>query len=102
MDRVYNFSPGPSQLPLPVLEKAQKDLLVYGSAGMSVMEMSHRSKMYTDIYDQTVADLRELMAIPEEYEVVFLQGGATQFRPSGGGGGQALRRSACGGFQPGG
>ena len=78
MDRVYNFSPGPSQLPLPVLEKAQKDLLVYGSAGMSVMEMSHRSKMYTDIYDQTVADLRELMAIPEEYEVVFLQGGATQ------------------------
>ena len=78
MDRVYNFSPGPSQLALPVLEKAQKDLLCYGSTGMSVMEMSHRSKMYTDIYDQTVADLKELMAIPEEYEVVFLQGGATQ------------------------
>ena len=78
MDRVYNFSPGPSQLALPVLEKAQKELLAYGSTGMSVMEMSHRSKMYTDIYDQTVADLKELMAVPEDYEVVFLQGGATQ------------------------
>ena len=78
MERVYNFSPGPSQLPLPVLEKAQKDLLVYGDTGMSVMEMSHRSTMYTDIYDKTVADLRELMAVPEDYEVIFLQGGATQ------------------------
>ena len=78
MDRVYNFSPGPSQLALPVLEKAQKELLVYGSTGMSVMEMSHRSKMYTDIYDRTVADLKDLMSVPEEYEVVFLQGGATQ------------------------
>ena len=78
MDRVYNFSPGPSQLALPVLEKAQKELLVYGDTGMSVMEMSHRSKMYTDIYDRAVADLRDLMAIPENYEVIFLQGGATQ------------------------
>ena len=78
MERVYNFSPGPSQLALPVLEKAQKDLLCYGSTGMSVMEMSHRSKMYTDIYDKTVADLREIMEIPEDYDVVFLQGGATQ------------------------
>ncbi|MCH5287085.1 MAG: 3-phosphoserine/phosphohydroxythreonine transaminase [Christensenellaceae bacterium] len=78
MDRVYNFSPGPSMLALPVLEKAQKDLVAYGDTGMSVMEMSHRSKMYTDIYDKTVADLRELMNIPEDYEVLFLQGGATQ------------------------
>lgn len=78
MERVFNFAPGPSALPLPVLEKAQKELLCYGSAGMSVMEMSHRSKMYTDIFDQTVADLRELMAIPEDYEVLLLQGGATQ------------------------
>ncbi|MCQ2458398.1 MAG: 3-phosphoserine/phosphohydroxythreonine transaminase [Clostridia bacterium] len=78
MDRVYNFSPGPSMLALPVLEKAQKDLVAYGSTGMSVMEMSHRSKMYTDIYDKTVADVRELMNIPEDYEVIFLQGGATQ------------------------
>ena len=78
MDRVYNFSPGPSMLALPVLEKAQKELVAYGETGMSVMEMSHRSKMYTDIYDKAVADLRDLMAIPEEYEVLFLQGGATQ------------------------
>ncbi len=78
MERVYNFSPGPSQLPLPVLEKAQKDLICYQDTGMSVMEMSHRSKMYTDIYDQTVASLRDLMEIPDTYEVLFLQGGATQ------------------------
>ena len=78
MERVYNFSPGPSQLALPVLEKAQKDLVCYGETGMSVMEMSHRSKMYTDIYDKTVADVRELMNIGDDYEVLFLQGGATQ------------------------
>ncbi len=78
MERVYNFAPGPSALALPVLEKAQKDLLCYGNTGMSVMEMSHRSTMYTDIYDKTVADLRELMAVPADYEIIFLQGGATQ------------------------
>ncbi len=78
MERVYNFAPGPSALALPVLEKARKDLLCYGDTGMSVMEMSHRSTMYTDIYDKTVADLRELMAVPEDYEIIFLQGGATQ------------------------
>ena len=78
MDRVYNFSPGPSQLALPVLEKAQAEMLNYGDTGMSVMEMSHRSSMYTDIYDRTVADLRDLMNIPENYEVILLQGGATQ------------------------
>ena len=78
MERVYNFSPGPSQLALPVLEKAQKDLVCYGTTGMSVMEMSHRSKMYTDIYDKTVADVRELMNIGDDYDVIFVQGGATQ------------------------
>ena len=78
MERVYNFSPGPSMLAQPVLEKAQKDLMCYGTTGMSVMEMSHRSKMYTDIFDKTVADLRELMNIPEDYDVLFLQGGATE------------------------
>ncbi len=78
MDRVFNFSPGPSMLAQPVLEKAQKDLMCYGATGMSVMEMSHRSKMYTDIFDKTVADLRKLMNIPEEYDVLFLQGGATE------------------------
>ncbi len=78
MDRVFNFSPGPSMLAQPVLEKAQQDMLCYGSAGMSVMEMSHRSKMYTDIFDRTVADLRKLMNIPEDYDVLFMQGGATE------------------------
>ena len=78
MDRVFNFSPGPSMLAQPGLEKAQKDLLCYGNTGMSVMEMSHRSKMYTDIFDKTVADLRKLMNIPEEYDVLFMQGGATE------------------------
>ncbi len=78
MERVYNFSPGPAMLPLPVLKRAQEELVVYGSCGMSVMEMSHRSKMYLEIYDAAVALLRELMAIPESYEVLFLQGGATQ------------------------
>ncbi len=78
MDRVYNFSPGPSMLALPVLEKAQKDMMCYGTTGMSVMEMSHRSKMYTDIFDKTVADLRKLMNIPDDYDVLFLQGGATE------------------------
>ena len=78
MERVYNFSPGPSMLAQPVLEKAQKDLMVYGNTGMSVMEMSHRSKMYTDIFDKTVADLRALMHIGDDYEVLLLQGGALQ------------------------
>lgn len=78
MERVYNFSPGPAMLPLPVLERAQQELVVYGNTGMSVMEMSHRSKMYLEIYDAAVALLRELMAIPESYEILFLQGGATQ------------------------
>ena len=59
MERVFNFAPGPSMLPLPVLEQIQKELLCYGSTGMSVMEMSHRSKMYLDIFNQTVAELRE-------------------------------------------
>ncbi|MDO5378133.1 MAG: 3-phosphoserine/phosphohydroxythreonine transaminase [Clostridia bacterium] len=77
MDRVYNFAPGPSTLPLPVLEKVQRDLLCYGSTGMSVMEMSHRSKMYLEIFDRAVADLKALMAVPEGYKIMFVQGGAT-------------------------
>ena len=77
MERVFNFAPGPSMLPLPVLEQVQKELLCYGSTGMSVMEMSHRSSMYLDIFNQTVADLREVMAIPDHYKVIFPQSGAT-------------------------
>ena len=77
MDRVYNFSAGPSMLPLPVLEKAQSELVCYGDSGMSVMEMSHRSSMYEEIIGKTEADLRTLMHIPENYKVLFLQGGAS-------------------------
>ena len=78
MNRVYNFAPGPSTLATEVLEKVQKDLLCYGSTGMSVMEMSHRSKMYLEIFNKTVADLKDVMGVPEGYKVMFLQGGATQ------------------------
>ena len=77
MARVYNFSAGPSMLPESVLKKAQSELLEYGASGQSVMEMSHRSSMYLDIFNQTVADLREVMAIPDHYKVIFPQGGAT-------------------------
>lgn len=77
MERVYNFAPGPSALPLSVLERAQQELCCCGSSGMSVMEMSHRSPMYQQIYDEAVARLRALMHIPEEYTVLFMHGGAT-------------------------
>ncbi len=80
MNRVYNFSAGPSMLPESVLEKAQKEMLCYGDTGMSVMEMSHRSKAFDDIIKQAEADLRDLMNIPDNYKVMFLQGGgSTQF-----------------------
>ncbi len=77
MERVYNFSPGPAVLPLEVLEKAQKELVNYGTAGMSVMEMSHRSKAFIEIYDEAESLIRELMDIPSNYKVLFLQGGAS-------------------------
>ena len=80
MNRVYNFSAGPSMLPLPVLEKAASELVSYGESGMSVMEMSHRSPDYQAIIDEAEAMLRKLMNIPDNYKVLFLQGGAsTQF-----------------------
>ena len=80
MNRVYNFSAGPSMLPLPVLEKAAAELVNYGDAGMSVMEMSHRSPAYEAIIQKAEADLRKLMNIPDNYKILFLQGGAsTQF-----------------------
>jgi len=80
MERVYNFSAGPSALPLPVLEKASKELVNTNNSGMSVMEMSHRSKAFQDIIDEAEKLLRELMSIPDNYHVLFLQGGAsTQF-----------------------
>ena len=80
MNRVFNFSAGPSMLPMPVLEKAASELICYGNSGMSVMEMSHRSPDYEAIINDAEAMLRELMQIPDNYKVLFLQGGAsTQF-----------------------
>ena len=76
--RNYNFSAGPSMLPLPVLEKAAAQMLDYEGTGMSVMEMSHRAKCYDAIIKKAEADLRTLMNIPEGYTVLFVQGGASQ------------------------
>lgn len=78
MDRVYNFSAGPSMLPEPVLKKAAEEMLNYQGSGMSVMEMSHRSKVYLSIIENAEALLRKLMHIPDNYTVLFLQGGASQ------------------------
>lgn len=80
MNRVFNFSAGPSMLPLSVLERAQKELICYGDYGMSVMEMSHRSPAFEGIIADAEAKLRAVMEIPDNYKVLFLQGGAsTQF-----------------------
>ncbi len=78
MARVYNFSAGPAVLPESVLQEAAAEMLDYKGYGMSVMEMSHRSKMFTDILDEAEQDLRDLMGIPSNYKVLFLQGGASQ------------------------
>lgn len=78
MSRVYNFSAGPAVLPEEVLKEAAAEMLDYNGSGMSVMEMSHRSKVFQDIVDEAEADLRELMNIPDNYKVLFLQGGASQ------------------------
>ena len=78
MARVYNFSAGPAVLPEEVLKEAAEEMLDYRGCGMSVMEMSHRSKMFDDIIKTAEADLRELMNIPDNYKVLFLQGGASQ------------------------
>ena len=78
MSRVYNFSAGPAVLPESVLKEAAEEMLDYRGTGMSVMEMSHRSAAFQAIIDEAEADLREIMGIPENYKVLFLQGGATQ------------------------
>ncbi len=75
--RIYNFSAGPSMLPEPVLEEIAGEVLNYKGSGMSVMEMSHRSQVFQTIVDEAEADLRELMNIPDNYKVLFIQGGAT-------------------------
>lgn len=77
MSRVYNFSAGPAVLPEEVLREAQEEMLDYRGCGMSVMEMSHRSSVFQQIIDEAESDLRQLMNIPKEYKVLFLQGGAS-------------------------
>ena len=77
MGRVYNFSAGPAVLPEEVLKEAAAEMLDYKGCGMSVMEMSHRSKMYQQIIDEAEADIRDLLNIPENYKVLFMQGGAS-------------------------
>ena len=76
-NRTYNFSAGPANLPEAVLEELRDEMMNYRGCGMSVLEMSHRSKMFQEIYDEAVADLRQLMNIPDNYKVLFIQGGAT-------------------------
>lgn len=77
MGRVYNFSAGPAVLPEEVLKEAAAEMLDYQGCGMSVMEMSHRSSMFQNIIDEAEADIRELMGIPSNYKVLFMQGGAS-------------------------
>ncbi|MDD3449324.1 MAG: aminotransferase class V-fold PLP-dependent enzyme, partial [Gammaproteobacteria bacterium] len=77
MARVYNFSAGPAMLPEAVLERARTEMLDWQGSGMSVMEISHRGKEFMSIAAKAEADLRELMAIPANYKVLFLQGGAS-------------------------
>lgn len=76
--RIYNFSAGPAAMPQEVLERAAKELVEYGDAGMSVMEMSHRSKSYEDIHNAALSLLRELLNVPDNYKILLLQGGASQ------------------------
>lgn len=77
MARVFNFQAGPAALPLPVLEKAREELLDYAGAGMSIMEMSHRGKIFDGVIKAAEANLRRILSIPEDYAVLFLQGGAS-------------------------
>ncbi len=78
MSRIYNFSPGPATLPESVLQQAAREMLDWNGTGMSVMEMSHRGKEFTSIYQKAQADLRELLAVPQNYKILFLQGGGSQ------------------------
>ena len=91
-ERIFNFSAGPAVLPVPVLEEAQRDMLSLPGVGMSVMEISHRSKTFDDIINRAEAGIRELLGVPDNYHVLFLQGGASlqfsmmpmNFLPAGG------------------
>lgn len=77
MNRIYNFSAGPAILPTSVLEEARDELLSYQGSGMSIMEMSHRGKYYDAVHMEALANFRELLAVPEDYDILFMQGGAT-------------------------
>lgn len=96
--RAYNFNAGPSALPLEALQKAQTELLDFQGSGMSILEMSHRGKEYDAVHNRTIALLRELLSVPEDYDILFLQGGASlqfamiplNFLPAGGKAGYAL------------
>ena len=82
-NRTFNFSAGPAMMPEPVLEEIRDEMMNYRGSGMCVMEMSHRSKVFQQIIDEAEADLRDLMNIPDNYKVLFIQGGATlQFAAS--------------------
>src|SRR6476659_6114657 len=89
-ERIHNFSAGPAVLPIPVLEEAQRDMLSLPGVGMSVMEISHRSTTFDDIFGRAETGLRQLLGIPDNYHVLFLQGGASlqfsmipmKFRPA--------------------
>ena len=77
-NRVYNFNPGPATLPLSVLKEAQAEFLNFGDSGMSILEISHRAKPYAAVHAQAKADIKELMGLGDDYEVIFCQGGASQ------------------------
>src|SRR5690242_15035480 len=76
-ERIYNFSAGPGVLPEPVLERARDEMLSFRGSGISIMEMSHRSKLFGDVLAEAETGLRTLLNIPENYQVLFIQGGAT-------------------------
>ncbi|MCU0690729.1 MAG: 3-phosphoserine/phosphohydroxythreonine transaminase, partial [Polyangiaceae bacterium] len=78
MARVFNFNPGPAALPLAALERAQQELLDFRGTGMSILEHSHRGKDYDAVHNEAIALLRELLRVPDDYQVLFLQGGASQ------------------------
>lgn len=78
MARVYNFNAGPAGLPLPPLERAQREMLDFEGTGMSILEHSHRGKAYESVHDEAISLLRSLLSIPDDYDVLFLQGGASQ------------------------
>src|SRR5882757_1228755 len=76
-ERIFNFSSGPAVLPLPVLRRAQEELLSVGGSGMSVMEISHRSKIFDRILENARQGIKDILSVPDNYQILFLQGGAS-------------------------